>query len=130
MDDERTLLEDLGLAAVFGLILAVFYLWLFGGLWASWAAGVAYFLCVVAHARLFDARGHLATVIGAAIAGAVAGLTWWMVADIDTSWWVASAFGAALTFADVGLWEWREWKIEREAVPYESPQAEAGHGAV
>ena len=113
MDDERTFLEDLGLAALGGLFLAVFCLLLLGGLWASWAAGTAYCLCFVVYARLSNAQGHLATVVAFTIAGAVGGVAWWSVADTHSSWWVAPALGATFSFVYAGLWQWHDWKLDR-----------------
>ena len=129
MASDRTVAQDLAVAIVGGLVIAVLYLFLLGGLWASWAAGIAFGLTTVAAIRMFDELGHVATTIAAAAAGFLSGFAWWAIAETTIAWWVAPCIGAGLGFIEVGAAEWRDWKLEREAVPY-APPIKSQDGAV
>jgi hypothetical protein len=129
MDSDRSLPQALALAVVLGLILAILYLLFLGSFWASWIAGAFFCLCAMVFARLFG-DAHLIKTICATVAGALSGLVWWAVADTQVSWWVAPSFGAALTLFEIGTLEWREWRFERVAVPYDAQTKGSRNGAV
>ena len=74
MDSDRSLLQDFLLSAGFGLLLAIFYLFVAGGIVASWSAGTAYFLFFFAWARLFGPPGYWGMVVLAGTGGALAAM--------------------------------------------------------
>ncbi len=93
-----SLLQDLGITIFAGLIFGVLYLWIqaypHGGFWASWAAGTVLALVFLLAARRFGPlQGPKALAIGA-VAGALGGFIWWVIARPTLHLAFAVAIGA------------------------------------
>ena len=113
MDDDRTLTQDLLIAAASGLFVAVFYFFAAGGLLASWAAGTAFFACFIVWVRAVGVPGYFGMVVLYGASGAIAGWVWWALAN-STETKLEVIGGGAFLAALIGAAEaWREWKHDR-----------------
>ncbi len=105
MDDDkskgqrrRSLLQEIGIAIIAGLMFGFFYIWLeaypYIGFFASWAAGTSFCLIFILSIRFLGRLRGTPLFAICVLAGAAGGLTWWFVGHPKLHPAIAAGIGA------------------------------------